>query len=90
MLHDIYMGSLECMQSHFCVESKESKQRMFGKTAIIIHHKMLSIVAYCDLILSQSQKVSSSSSKKGGKGTGLSCPLIGVPPIVGHIRVGME
>ncbi len=66
----VNLTSLEGTPSHFGVESKISKTRMFGKPAIFITHQMLEVIPHRYSTLSWSQKITVTSGKQCREGTG--------------------
>ena len=65
--------------SHLCVDSKETKSWVAGKTTIIVLHQVFEIVPDGNWDLTLAKEVTCSGGEKGGEGTGeesLCCELI--------------
>ncbi len=64
---DIDPASLKSTPSHFGIECKVSKARMFGKLAISTHHKVLKVISSSDCARAGVNKVTSTCRKQSWK-----------------------
>ena len=65
--------------SHLCVESKETKSRVAGKTTIIVLHQVFEVVPDGNWDLTLAEEITCSIGEEGGEGTGevsFCCKLI--------------